>query len=344
MSVPRLSYKKLMLMNDKNIFNTNFLNSFMAILVTGCAGFIGSHFCEKLLKEKYEVVGLDNINPYYNPKIKLQNLKLLEGNKSFIFIKGDFQDEALLKLLFSNYDIENVVHFGAMAGVRTSINLPIKYVKNNVVGTLNLLVAATNFGVNSFNFASSSSVYGNSTPIPFEENAKADMPESPYAATKRSIELFGYTYYSLYGINFNSFRFFTVYGPRGRPDMAVYKFTKNILEDKEVQIYGDGSLQRDYTYVSDIVDGMFLGLNKKLGFEVFNLGNEHPISVNELVDKIEKILNKKAKRKYLRPPKGDAKITFANISKAKQILGYEPKVSIDQGLKDFISWYKSIHL
>jgi len=330
--------------SDKNIFNTKSLKRFMAILVTGCAGFIGSHFCEKLLNEKYEVVGLDNLNPYYSPKIKQQNLKTLEKSKHFTFIKGDFQDESFLKLIFSNYNIENIVHLGAMAGVRTSINLPIKYAKNNVIGTLNLLEAASNFGVDSFNFASSSSVYGNSTSIPFEEDAKADMPESPYAATKRSIELFGYTYYSLYGLNFNSFRLFTVYGPRGRPDMAVYRFTKNILEGKEVQIYGDGSLQRDYTYVSDIVDGIFLGLNKKIGFEIFNLGNEDPISVNELVDKIEQILNKKAKRKYLPQPKGDAKRTFANISKAKQILGYEPKVDIEQGLKNFINWYKSIYL
>jgi len=331
------------LSSKQKIFNKKNKENGMAILVTGCAGFIGSHFCEKLLSNNHEVIGLDNLNPYYNPKFKQQNLKILELDDNFTFIKGDIQNQTLLKLLFSNYSIENVVHLGAIAGVRTSINIPLEYSKNNILGTLNLLEVANKFGVSSFNFASSSSVYGNSTPIPFKENAKADLPESPYAATKRSVELFGYTYHSLYGLNFHSFRFFTVYGPRGRPDMAVYKFTKNILEGNEIYIFGNGLIERDYTYVTDIIDGLFSGLNKKLGFEIFNLGSEQSISVNELVNKIEQILNKKARRKYIPQYKGDVKKTFADISKAKNILGYEPKVDINSGLKKFIKWYKSTY-
>lgn len=315
----------------------------MNILVTGCLGFIGSHLTEKLLDESKNIIGIDNCDPYYDPKIKERNLKILKQHPNFMFVKGDIKDLSLLKLIFSNNEINNVVHLGAKAGVRTSIQMPIEYVKNNVIGSLNLLEACRLYDVDSFNFASSSSVYGDSSPMPFTEDLPSDRPESPYAATKRAFELFGYTYHSLYDINFKGYRFFTVYGPRGRPDMAVYKFTNQIYNDKPVEIYGDGTYERDFTYVSDIVEGIFLGMNKKLGFELFNLGLEKPISVNKLIQLIESILNKKANIKYSEPKKGDAKKTFSDISKARNILGFNPKIDIEEGLKRFIDWYKKIN-
>ncbi len=314
----------------------------MNVLVTGCVGFIGSHLTEKLLNESSNVIGIDNFDPYYNLKIKERNLKILKQHPNFKFVKGDINDLNLLKYIFSNNEINNVIHFGAKAGIRTSIQMPIECVKTNIIGSLNLLEACRLYDVDSFNFAGSSSVYGDNSPMPFTEDLPSDRPESPYAATKRAFELFGYTYHSLYDINFKGYRFFTVYGPRGRPDMAVYKFTNQIYHNKTVEIYGDGSYERDFTYVSDIVEGISLGMNKKLGFELFNLGMEKPISVNKLVQLIESILNKKANIKYSGFKKGDAKKTFSDISKAKNILGFNPKIGVEEGLKLFIDWYKKI--
>ena len=313
----------------------------MDILVTGCSGFIGSHFCEKLLNNDLNVLGIDNFDPFYDPLIKEKNLRKLKSYKNFKFVKADIRDLGELKTIFNSNNIEKVVHFAAKAGVRTSIEQPFEYVTTNILGTINLLESCRNFDIDSFDFAGSSSVYGNDSIVPFVENILSDKPESPYAATKRSCELFGYTYHSLYAIRFNSYRFFSVYGPRGRPDMAVYKFTENIIQDKEVTIYGDGTYQRDFTYVSDIVDGMFLGLNKKLDFEIFNLGNENPISVIELVNLLEGLIGKQARIKYQEAHKADSKITFADISKARNILAFKPKIDIKQGLQLFIEWYKN---
>ena len=312
----------------------------MNIFVTGGLGFIGSHFCEKALQNGDNVIALDNLDPYYNPKYKENNLKILSSYDSFIFINGDYNDYNLLKLLFTNYEVDVIVHIGGRAGIRTSINLAQEYARNNVVGTVNLLEAARQFNISEFIFASSSSVYGDSKEIPFTEDSDVSKPISPYAASKHSCELFGHSYYSLYKLNFLSFRFFTVYGPRGRPDMAIFKFTKKILEEKSVPVYGDGTTQRDYTYVSDIIDGIYSGLNKKLGFQIFNLGNENPISINKLIKKLEKEICMNAKVEYLPEQLGDVKVTYADISKAKKMLDFSPKISIDEGLKKFIKWFK----
>jgi len=315
----------------------------MVVLVTGCSGFIGSHFCEKLLNNNIHVFGIDNFDPFYNQIIKERNLNVLESYENFKFVKSDIRDFDELSSIFRNIDIDGIVHFAAKAGVRPSIDLPLEYAKTNILGTINLLELCRKFDIDSFSFAGSSSVYGNDTNIPFVENNPSDQPESPYAATKRSCELFGYNYNSLYGIHFNSYRFFSVYGPRGRPDMAVYKFTQNIFQDKEVTIYGDGSYERDFTYVSDIVDGMFLGFRKNLKFEIFNLGNEKPVSVIELVRLIEDLVGKKAQLKFEEAHKGDSTITFADISKARDMLGFKPKISIEEGLQLFIEWFKGIN-
>jgi len=312
----------------------------MYILVTGCSGFIGSHYCEKLLKKGYNIVGIDNFDPYYDKTIKIKNLQILNSYKNFKFEEIDIRKLSELKQPFSQIDISRVVHFAAKAGVRNSVEFPNEYAESNIIGSLNLLENCREFNVNSFDYAGSSSIYGNNEKIPFSEDSDTNKPESPYAATKKSVELFGYTYHSLYDINFTSFRFFSVYGPRGRPDMAVYKFTKNILDDNEVTIYGDGTYKRDFTYVTDIINGMFLAIDKKLGYQLFNLGNETPVSVNELLDYLEEIIGKKSKRRYMEPPKGEANLTFADISKARKLLGFNPKIDIKQGLTSFVEWFK----
>lgn len=311
----------------------------MVILVTGSSGFIGSHFCEKLLKEGTEIIGIDNLDPYYNLKLKKYNETVLKKYKNFNSIKGDFRDKETLNLIFNQNDITEIVHIGAKAGVRNSISFPIEYAENNVLGTLNLLECARENDIENFIFAGSSSVYGETPKLPFEEKDAADKPKSPYAASKRACELFGHAYNSLYGINFLSFRFFTVYGPRGRPDMAIYRFVKNINNNEPITLYGDGSFKRDFTYVSDIVNGLSLGLGKKYSYEIFNLGNEKPISINDLISKIEKILEKKATINHYPIQKGDVEITFANISKARNLLGYNPEIDIDTGLKYYIDWF-----
>ena len=313
----------------------------MNILVTGCSGFIGSNYCEKLLNNDYNVIGIDNFDPYYDPQIKERNLNVLKSNSNFEFVKTDIRNLQELEQVFNGNDIDKVVHFAAKAGVRASNDFPLEYAQTNIIGTINLLESCKIFDINLFDYAGSSSVYGNDSPMPFTEELPSSKPESPYAATKRSCELFGYVYHSLYGINFTSYRFFSVYGPRGRPDMAVYKFTKNILEDKEILVYGEGTYKRDFTYISDIVDGIFLGIDKKLGYEIFNLGTETPISVTDMVNRLEKLLSKKTKMRYVESPKGEAIISYADISKAKKVLKYSPKISFDQGLKLFVEWYKN---
>ena len=311
----------------------------MKILVTGCSGFIGSHFCQKLLQSDYEVVGIDNFDPYYSLKLKEYNLNLLKENKNFQFVKGDFSEEEILEDIFSKNKIDKIVHIGAKAGVRNSLKYPKEYAHNNILGTINLLEIARKYDVDEFIFASSSSVYGQSDELPFLEEIYTSKPMNPYAASKKSCELFGYTYYFLYGINFLAFRFFTVYGPRGRPDMAIYKFVKNIYHGESLNLFGDGSFKRDFTYVSDIIDGIFLGLGKKLGFEIFNLGNEKPFSISVLIKKIEEILGKKANIIYKPVQKGDMEITYANINKAREILGFQPKIDIETGLRNYVEWY-----
>lgn len=312
----------------------------MSILVTGAAGFIGSNLVDALLKREETVIGIDNLDDYYSPERKKKNLEQAMEASSFIYKTIDFNDKESLISLIQDNAIDKIIHLGAKAGVRPSIEDPQGYVKANVMGTVNILEAARETGVKKIIIASSSSVYGNNEKTPFSEEDVVDYPISPYAASKKSVELFSHVYHHLYGMDVCCLRFFTVYGPRGRPDMAIYKFTKLIDEGKPITMFGDGSSRRDYTYVSDVVAGVLSALERQLGFEVINLGNSETVELSRLISLIETNLGKKAniERKDMQP--GDVDKTFADISKAKRLLDYSPEVSIDEGIKRFISWYR----
>jgi len=312
----------------------------MNILVTGCAGFIGSHVAEALLKRGDYVVGVDNLNDYYGVRIKKKNLRLLKNYSEFKFYKEDIRNYDKLKKIFKKEKPEKIVHLAARAGVRASIQNPLLYQDVNIRGTLNLLDLAKDYKARSFVFASSSSVYGNQKKVPFSETDKVDNPISPYAATKRAAELLCYTYHHLYNMRITCLRFFTVYGPRGRPDMAPYKFTKLIIQGEPIPKYGDGTTKRDYTYIADIVKGVISAVDKELGFEIINLGNNKPVELNEFIRIIERVTSKKAVIKQLPMQPGDVSITYADISKAQRLLGYKPDTSIEEGMKKFVEWYK----
>jgi len=318
------------------------------ILVTGGAGFIGSHVCDKLLDKESSVICLDNFSTYYDPERKRRNIARNLNNKisnknNFILIEGDICDRGLLEKIFRKYKISEIVHLAAQAGVRYSLENPYLYEKTNVEGTLNLLEEARKNNVKKFIFGSSSSVYGNSKKIPFNEEVIEDKPISIYAATKRAGELLCYTYHKIYGLNITCLRFFTVYGERGRPDMAPYIFVDSIFKGKEIKMFGDGTTKRDYTYVGDITDGIILALNnplnKLLPFEIINLGNGNPVMLMDFIRLVEKNLGKKANIKKYPIPPGDVDMTYADITKARTILGYNPKTSIEEGIKKFIDWY-----
>ena len=311
----------------------------MNVLVTGGAGFIGSHVCDALLARGDKVVCVDNFNDYYSSSIKENNLKQNINNPDFRLYREDITNIDGLSELFRKEAVDKIVHIAARAGVRPSISNPLLYEETNIKGTLNLLELARKFNINHFVFASSSSVYGNSKKVPFSEKDRVDNPISPYAATKKAGELLCYTYYHLYGINSTCLRFFTVYGPRGRPDMAPYKFTKLINEGKPIYKYGDGTSQRDYTYIKDIVAGVLSAIDRKLGYEIINLGNSQTVMLNDFILIIERLLNKKAKIIQKPAQPGDVHITYADISKAKRLLGYNPETSIEEGMKEFIKWY-----
>jgi len=311
----------------------------MIILVTGGAGFIGSHTIKALINKKNRVICIDNFNDYYSPKIKINNIKSLLNNKLFKLYKGDICDFNRLKKIFEKEKPDIVCHLAARAGVRASIENPFIYEKVNVGGTLNVLELSRMYKVKNIVVASSSSVYGNNKKVPFSENDKTDNPISPYAATKKAAELLAYNYYHLYGLNCTVLRFFTVYGPSGRPDMAPYLFTDAIYKGKVIKKFGDGRSKRDYTFISDIINGILVSLEKKLGFEIINLGNSKPIELNYFINVIENIIGKKAKIQQLPKQSGDVEITCADISKAKKLLNYNPEVTIENGMKIFIDWY-----
>jgi UDP-glucuronate 4-epimerase len=311
----------------------------MQILVTGGAGFIGSNLIERLLEEGYEIVCLDNFNDYYNPEIKRNNIKSFLRERFFKLVEADIRDKDTLKRIFEKYKFQNVIHLAAQAGVRLSLKQPNLYVDVNVNGTLNLLELSKEYKIKNFVFGSSSSVYGATKEIPFSEEGKL-KPISPYGVSKRTGELLCYTYNHLYNLSVTILRFFTVYGPRQRPDMAIHKFTKLIDEGKEIYLYGNGETSRDYTYISDIVEGIISALNNDFNYEIFNLGNSNPITLSHLISLIERNLNKTAKIKYLPEQPGDPSVTFADISKSKRILNYNPKIKIAEGIKNFIEWYK----
>lgn len=314
------------------------------ILLTGSAGFIGSHTAHTLLEQGHVVVGLDNLNDYYSPDWKRENLARLSQHQNFTFIEGDILDSQLLDKLATNQKFQTIIHLAARAGVRPSIEQPLLYQQVNVEGTLKLLELARAHHINQFIYASSSSVYGNQTKTPFSETDRCDTPVSPYAATKRATELLAHTYHHLYGIQATGLRFFTVYGPDGRPDMAPYLFTKAILTDQPIKKFGDGSTRRDYTYIDDIVAGVVACLDLQTGCEVINLGNNIPVTLNEFIQTLEDITGKEMQLTQLPMQPGDVTQTYADISKAQQLLGYNPTTSFHEGMTKFVEWFKENRL
>ncbi len=308
-------------------------------MVTGAAGFIGSHLCERLVSERHFVAGLDNFDPFYGRKIKESNIQVLKKSDRFKLVEGDIRDADCVESICDD-DIEVIVHLAAKAGVRPSIADPAGYADCNVNGTVVLLEAARKFGIKKFIFASSSSVYGNNKKVPFSETDNVDYPISPYAATKKAGELICHTYHHLYGIDLTCLRYFTVYGPRQRPDLAIHKFAKLIEQGKPIPVFGDGSMMRDFTYIDDIVDGTVAAINKCEGYEIYNLGESRPVRLDKLVEEIEKALGKKAIIERKPVPPGDVERTYADVGKAKVKLGYDPKTDISVGLKKFVRWLR----
>lgn len=311
----------------------------MKALVTGVAGFIGSHLAERLLKEGWTVTGIDNFDPFYEPSIKRANIKACIQDPRFTLIEADIRDrdsvEAAMKVR-----PDAVVHLAAKAGVRPSIERPLEYVDVNLNGTAILLDAACRHKVPCFIFASSSSVYGNNPKVPFSEEDNVDRPISPYAATKKAGELLCHTFHHIHGINVTCLRFFTVYGPRQRPDLAIHKFARLILNGQPIPVYGDGSMQRDFTYIDDIIDGVVAAIHRCNGYNIYNLGHSNPISVNALICEIEKVTGRTAMRQYLPAQPGDVQRTYADIRKATSDLGYSPHTPLPEGLQRFLAWLK----
>jgi UDP-glucuronate 4-epimerase len=308
------------------------------ILVTGGAGFIGSHLCEALLKRGDRVVALDNFNRYYSPRRKRANLSWCHTQERFELIEGDIRDKGTLALVFERFRFDTVVHLAAMAGVRPSIENPALYAEVNVVGTTLLLEEVRKSAVPQFIFASSSSVYGNRTQGPFCETDATDNQISPYGATKKAGELVCATFAHLYGIQTSCLRFFTVYGPRNRPDMANYLFINALLENKPIMQFGDGHTGRDYTYVADTVAGIMAAIDHPNRFEIVNLGNSQPVRLRELIDVMERVTGKKAHINTLPLQQGDVELTFADTTKAKQLWGWQAKTPIEVGVTQLYQW------
>ena len=308
------------------------------MLVTGGAGFIGSHLIQRLLAQGRKVTCLDNFCDYYDPAIKRKNISRFLKDKKFTLVEADIRDRDALKKLFGEYKFDKVIHLAAQPGVRLSLQDPDLYLDINVRGTLNILEMLKEFGVKSFIFGSSSSVYGATQVIPFSEDGEL-KPISPYGVSKRTGELLCAAYHHLYKIPTVVLRFFTVYGPRQRPDMAIHKFIKHIDEGEKISLFGDGQSQRDYTYVEDIVDGIVSALDKDFDFETFNLGNSEPVSLQRLISIIESCLEKKAVIEHLPDQPGDPLVTYAGIEKSGRLLNYRPKVKTEEGIKHFVKWY-----
>lgn len=310
----------------------------MRVLVTGGAGFIGSHVSERLLRDGHSVSIIDDLNDYYAPTLKRNNLETIARSGSFDFFKGDIVDEIFVSKVFESVRPDAVIHLAARAGVRPSLEKPALYARVNVEGTTNLLEASRQFGVPKFIFASSSSIYGLANQVPFREDDTCNLPVSPYAATKIAGEKIAYAYSHLYGIGVICLRLFTVYGPRQRPDLAIRKFFSLIEDGQYVPVFGDGETGRDYTFVEDTVDGITRAMAHDAAFDVFNLGNSHPIRLIELIRTIEKVLGKSAKLQWMEQQPGDVSITYADISKAQRILDYRPKTSFVDGIEKFFEW------
>lgn len=311
----------------------------MNILVTGGAGFIGSHLVEALLSRGERVIAADDFNDFYDPSLKSENISGFERNPNFTLYRADIRDRRRVERIIEDSSPDIVCHLAARAGVRPSIEDPLLYEETNLRGTLNILEAVKGLKLKNFVFASSSSVYGASKSLPFSEDDPADRPVSPYAATKRACELILHTYSNLYNIPVTSLRFFTVYGERGRPDMAVARFTRLVWEGLEVPVYGDGRVRRDFTYISDILKGLISSVYTPFPREIINLGGAHTAEVRELISIIEKTIGKKAKVKYLSPAPGDVPVTCADVGKAKRLLGFSPGVTLEEGIGRYVRWF-----
>lgn len=314
-------------------------------LITGGAGFIGSTLTEKLLNDGNNVICLDNFCDYYDPKLKENNIK--NFNNNYKLYKGDIRDRTIIKEIMDNNNIDIIVHLAAMAGVRPSIENPILYQEVNGLGTQNILEEAKLHNINKLVLASSSSVYGNCKEIPFKEDMIVDFAISPYAATKKANEVMAHVYHKLNNMNIIMLRFFTVYGPKQRPDLAINKFTRLMLNNEEIPMYGDGSTSRDYTYVDDIVNGIcsacdYVSDNSDV-YEIINIGSNNPISLKEMINTIGEVLGIEPKIKELPMQPGDVDRTYADITKAKELLGYEPKTTFKGGITKFIEWYKDMN-
>jgi UDP-glucuronate 4-epimerase len=316
------------------------------VLVTGGAGFIGSHVAQFLLSRGDDVIIIDEMNDYYDVSIKESNLRLLLeqfGEKRVKIYRGDICDETLMRSIFEQEKPKWVCHMAARAGVRPSIQDPYIYIHSNIKGTTLLLELSHHYGVKNFVYASSSSVYGGSSSTFFSEDEPVDNPVSPYAATKKCCELLAYTYHHLYNLNVTGLRFFTVYGPRGRPDMAPFKFIDRVSRDLELQQFGDGSSSRDYTYISDIVDGVVRSIDRPYPCQIFNLGKGSGTSLKEFIELVQKYVGKQANIKILPDQPGDVPYTCADVSKAQRLLGYVSKVSFEEGISKTVTWYKSAY-
>jgi len=311
------------------------------ILITGGAGFIGSHLAERLLREGKRLAIVDNLDDFYSADLKRANLEEVRASGEFQFFPADIRDGEKLRRVFAAFKPDAVIHLAARAGVRLSFAQPEAYTSINVLGTTQVLEISRQSSVQRVVFASSSSVYGHSSRAPFREDAVIAHPLSIYAATKVAGEAMAFTFAHAYGLSVVCLRLFTVYGPRQRPDLAIRKFAALIMEGKEIPIYGDGSMGRDYTYIDDTVDGIARALNATGEFDVFNLGNSQPVGINEMVDTLGRALGKPARKKFISTPPGEMTLTHADITKASQVLGYSPQVRFEEGIHRFAEWLKA---
>ena len=313
----------------------------MNVLVTGGAGFIGSHVAERLLRDGHNVCVVDEMNDYYAPALKEENVEILKAAGPVNFHRADICDERKMEEIFRACAPELVIHLAARAGVRPSLEQPLLYEHVNVRGTLVLLELCRKMKIGKFIFASSSSVYGAANRVPFSEEDRVDRPISPYAATKAAGEKLCYTYSHLYGIRIACLRFFTVYGPRQRPDLAIRKFTDMILSGETIPVFGDGSSRRDYTFIDDIADGILSAVRHPAPYDIFNLGNSSPVDLVTLIQTVEDAVGRKARIRWLPDQPGDVPVTYADISKAQRLLSYSPRTKLSAGIRKFVDWYRS---